>query len=74
MSLASGTQLGPHEILSPLGAGGMGEIDGDRSRSHFDRVGRSDRMTDSGSIDGKYRGFFRIRNQRVASLALMRPA
>ena len=26
MSLASGTRLGPHEILAPLGAGGMGEV------------------------------------------------
>jgi eukaryotic-like serine/threonine-protein kinase len=26
MTLATGTQLGPYEILSPLGAGGMGEI------------------------------------------------
>jgi len=25
MSLASGTKLGPYEIQSPLGAGGMGE-------------------------------------------------
>ena len=26
MSLTSGTTLGPYEILSPLGAGGMGEV------------------------------------------------
>ena len=26
MSLTSGTQLGPYEIHSPLGAGGMGEV------------------------------------------------
>ena len=26
MALTSGTRLGPHEILSAIGAGGMGEV------------------------------------------------
>src|SRR3954467_12351581 len=26
MSLASGTKLGPYEIIAPIGAGGMGEV------------------------------------------------
>ena len=26
MTLAGGTKLGPYEIVSPIGAGGMGEV------------------------------------------------
>ena len=26
MSLASGTKLGPYDVVAPLGAGGMGEV------------------------------------------------
>src|SRR5262245_17906233 len=36
MALAPGSRLGPYEILSPLGAGGMGEV----YRSHDTRLQR----------------------------------
>ena len=36
MTLTSGTRIGPYEIVSPLGAGGMGEV----YRAHDARLQR----------------------------------
>ncbi|MDZ4806175.1 MAG: serine/threonine-protein kinase [Candidatus Eisenbacteria bacterium] len=36
MTLTSGTRLGPYEIVSPVGAGGMGEV----YRARYTRLGR----------------------------------
>ena len=44
MSLQPGTTLGPYEILSPIGAGGMGEV-------YKARDTRLDRMGDPGLND-----------------------
>jgi len=35
-TLASGSRLGPYEVVGPLGAGGMGEV----FRAHDARLGR----------------------------------
>ena len=34
MRLAAGTRLGPYEIVAPLGAGGMGEVEPSCGREH----------------------------------------
>jgi hypothetical protein len=51
MTLIAGTKLGPYDILSPLGAGGMGEVEplGRRlsrpAKSRAQRTGDDSRYT-----------------------------
>ncbi len=40
MTLAAGTRLGPYEILAPIGAGGMGEVQRARDTSDARTLGR----------------------------------
>ena len=67
MALLAGTRLGPYEIVSPLGAGGMGEVyrarDSKLGRSVAIKVLRSDVATDPEKLDR-----FRREAQLLASL------
>ena len=57
MPLASGAQLGPYEILAPLGAGGIGEV----YRAKDTRIGRSMRTKRPGSIPLREESLVRFR-------------
>jgi hypothetical protein len=47
MALAPGTRLGPYEVLSPLGAGGMGDV----FRARDTRLGRDVAVTADAALD-----------------------
>src|SRR5215831_7723520 len=68
MALASGTRLGPYEILSPLGAGGMGEV----YRARDTRLNRDVAvkvLPERFASDGDARSRFQREAQAVAALS-----
>jgi eukaryotic-like serine/threonine-protein kinase len=70
MTLATGTRLGPYEIISPLGAGGMGEV----YRARDTRLGRdvAIKVLPSLSADDEQR-LLRFEQEACAAGALNHP-
>ena len=68
MGLSAGTRLGPYEIVSPIGAGGMGEV----YRAHDTRLNRdvAIKILPAGfAVDPDRRARFEREAQAVASLS-----
>jgi len=65
VTLAAGTKLGPYEILSPLGAGGMGEV----YRARDTRLGRevAVKVLAAGTTESRERAMRFEREARAAS-------
>jgi serine/threonine protein kinase/Tfp pilus assembly protein PilF len=61
MSLASGTRLGPYEILAPIGAGGMGEVWKARDT-------RLDRIVAIKQLTGRHSARFQQEAHAIAAL------
>ena len=70
MALASGTRLGPYEILAPIGAGGMGEV----YRARDSRLGRDVALKVlPGSAAGDSERLARLEREARALAALSHP-
>jgi serine/threonine protein kinase len=61
MPLSAGDQLGPYEILAPIGSGGMGEV----WKARDTRLGR---MVAIKQLNGPYRERFEQEARAVAAL------
>jgi eukaryotic-like serine/threonine-protein kinase len=68
MTLPAGTRLGPYEILSPLGAGGMGEVYRARDKK-LDRDVAVKVLPESIAADPDTRARFEREAKAVASLS-----
>ena len=66
MSLSPGDRLGPYEIVSPLGAGGMGEV----YRAHDQRLGRdvAIKIMTTGVVDADRQARFEQEARATAAL------
>ena len=66
LSLSPGNRLGPYEIVSPLGAGGMGEV----YRAHDQRLGRdvAIKVMTTGVVDADRQARFEQEARATAAL------
>src|SRR5262247_3175682 len=67
MSLGPGTRLGPYEIVTPIGAGGMGEVYKARD-TRLDRVVAIKILPDALAADPHFRERFEREARTISSL------
>src|SRR5205814_7456300 len=67
MTLTAGVRLGPYEILSPLGAGGMGEVYRARD-TRLDRIVAIKVLPEALAADPQFRGRFEREARAISSL------